>query len=603
MANRYLNLFKLPERLYAKGSPIIIETGALHKDLVLNDIVAQLKFRSIVANKVSSVTVDITCYNASNEVITSSFVYKYEDIAVNENEHFFGNKTLITLPNNDTRSFDVKITQAEFSDGTCVMISEDDWKSLPKQIAVSNYENIFINYFTKKYGSSANFLPTEYDDLWFCTCGQENRNDKAVCSRCGIAHSVLFPFDIEQEKKNAIYEFAKEEIINCHYESAVKLLKSISGWKDADEQIVTCQKKIEEIKAKEEAERLERERKAEIERKEAERIDKRNKKIAIITTSIICAVLAFIIVLNAVIIPNGKYNDAVALMNAGKYAEAIAAFEELDGYKDSTIQINNCNTAIMDGKYNDAVALSDAGKYIEAISAFEALNGYKDSAEQIKKCNIGLYGEEYVNTNIGDYITFGAYEQDNNISNSKEEIEWLVLDKQEGKVLVISKYSLDCQRYNTSEPDVTWETCSLRKWLNGTFINNAFSAEEQAMIPTVTVSADKYSEYYSTNTGNATQDKVFLLSITEANQYFASDEERKCAPTDYAIAQGTWTNDSYKVGGRATCWWWLRTPGRDETKYQRIASVDSYGGVYWPGYACDSDDAAVRPALWIDLNS
>lgn len=112
-------------------------------------------------------------------------------------------------------------------------------------------------------------------------------------------------------------------------------------------------------------------------------------------------------------------------------------------------------------------------------------------------------------------------------------MEWLVLAKEGNKVLVISKYALDCQPYNTSFTSVTWETCSLRKWLNGTFINNAFSAEEQAMIPTVTVSADKNPDY-STDPGNATQDKVFLLSITEANQYFTSDEARKCGTTEYA---------------------------------------------------------------------
>lgn len=354
----------------------------------------------------------------------------------------------------------------------------------------------------------------------------------------------------EEVRKDAILSEGKSKMtgeVTSNYEAAIKLFESISGWKDADEKVYACQKKIEEIK--------EKERKAEIERKEAEARAKRNKKIAINTTRIVCVIIAFIIVLNAVIIPNGKYNDAIALMNEGKYTEAI--------------------------------------------SAFEALDGYKDSAEQIKKCNIELYGEEYVNTNIGDYITFGKYEQDNNTSNSKEEIEWLVLDKKEGRVLVTSKYALDCQQYNTSFSDVTWETCSLRKWLNGMFINNAFTEEEQAMIPTVTVSADKNPEY-STNPGNATQDKVFLLSITEANKYFTSDEARRCAPTDYAIAQGAYTSDSYKVGGRATCWWRLRSPGF----IQGYAAFVNYGGdVNEYGRGVSYADRAVRPALWINLES
>jgi hypothetical protein len=152
MANRYLNLFKLPERLYAKGSPIIIEAGALHKDSVLGDVVAQLKFRSIVKKQISSLTAEITCYNAAKEIINPTFIYKYENIIVNENEQFFGSKTLITLPNNDTRSFSVKITNVEFSDGSAVIITENEWKSIPKQNDLSSFDNVFVEYFRKKYG-------------------------------------------------------------------------------------------------------------------------------------------------------------------------------------------------------------------------------------------------------------------------------------------------------------------------------------------------------------------------------------------------------------------------------------------------------------------
>ena len=360
----------------------------------------------------------------------------------------------------------------------------------------------------------------------------------------------------EIARKDAILSEGKSKMsgeVISNYEAAIKLFKSISGWKDADEKIYACQKKIEEIKAKAEAERLEKERQAEIARKEAERIAKRNKKIAIITTPIVCAVIAFIIVLNTVIIPNGKYNDAIALM--------------------------------------------DAGKYSEAISAFEALDGYKDSVNKIEECNVNIYGEEVWNkvksVNVGDVYKFGSYEQDNNKSNGQEDIEWLVLEKDGTKILVVSKYALDCKPYNTSYTDVTWETCTLRKWLNNDFLGSAFSANEKAMIPTVTVSADKNPDY-NTNPGNAMQDQVFLLSITEANKYFSSDSARQCKPTDYAVANGAWESDS------GNCWWWLRSPGNTRSS---AADVDRDGGVSESGVRVDSDDSAVRPALWIDLNS
>ena len=391
-------------------------------------------------------------------------------------------------------------------------------------------------------------------------------------------------------RKNAIYASAhneqiKNSIAGC--ESAIKLYESISGWKDADEKIYACQKKIEEIKAKEEAARLERERKAEIERKEAERIAKRNRKIAIITTPIVCAIIAFIIVLNTVIIPNNKYNDAIALMNAGKYYEAITAFEALDEYKDSVTKIDEC-------KYNNAIALLNAGNIVEGYEALIALDGYKDSADKASSIYDKYKVEKLKVAKVGDYVFFGAYEQDNNTSNGKEDIEWLVLEVKDGKALVISKYALDCQQYNTSYTDVTWETCTLRKWLNNDFLGAAFSADEKSMIPTVTVSADKNPDY-STNPSNTTQDQVFLLSITEANKYFSSDSARQCKPTEYAVAGGAYVNSS-----NGNCGWWLRSPG---FRQYNAAYVDRDGVVIAGGSGVDGGLDAVRPALWIDLNS
>lgn len=364
-------------------------------------------------------------------------------------------------------------------------------------------------------------------------------------------------------RKDAVYSTAKSKMIGekvASYEEAIKVFQTISGWKDSDEQIYACQKKIEEIKAKEEADRLEAERKAEERRIAAEKAAKKRKKAFAIGTPIVAACIAFLIVLTTVIIPNSKYNAAVALMNNKKYDEAITAFEAMDGYKDSENQLENCY--------------------------------------------IGKYGEEkwnkIKNIKVGDTYTFGAYEQDNSTSNGKEAIEWTVLDKDGMSLLLISKQALDCQQYNTSYTDVTWESCSLRKWMNGTFLNKAFNAEEQAQIQNTTVSADKNPEY-NTNPGNATTDKVFLLSINEVEKYFNSDEARKCAPTAYAKAQGAYTSDSYKTAsGAATCWWWLRSPGRSQSS---AAYVYNYGSVNYYGNNVNYDYDAVRPALWINLDS
>ena len=280
-------------------------------------------------------------------------------------------------------------------------------------------------------------------------------------------------------------------------------------------------------------------------------------------------------------------------MDAGKYTEAISAFEALDGYKDSATKITECNTAILDGKYNDAITLMDAGNIVEAYEALVALDVYKDSADKANSIYDKYKIEKLKVAKTGDYVFLGEYEQDNNTANGKEDIEWLVLEVKDGKALVISKYALYCKQYNTNYTDVTWEACTLRRWLNNNFINAAFSAEEKAMIHTVTVSADKNPKY-NTNPGNATQDQVFLLSITEANKYFSSDSARQCKPTDYAVANGVWESNS------GNCWWWLRSPGGDRGNAARVYSD---GDVYEFGLGVNYDTGAVRPALWIDLNS
>ena len=168
---------------------------------------------------------------------------------------------------------------------------------------------------------------------------------------------------------------------------------------------------------------------------------------------------------------------------------------------------------------------------------------------------------------VGDYVTFGTYEQDNNLGNGAEAIEWLVLDKQDGKVLLLSKYALDAKPYNEEYTDVTWETCTLRSWLNSEFYRTAFSEKERGSIAETLVRSEDNPEY-GTEGGNDTRDKVFLLSIEEVTTYFdsdpyASDPARRAKVTEYAKAQGGGYAESDEYYGNG--WWWLRSPGYGST--------------------------------------
>ena len=323
------------------------------------------------------------------------------------------------------------------------------------------------------------------------------------------------------------------------------------------------------------------------------------------------------------------YLDAIELMNQSKYEESIAAFEELRDFRDSKAKIEECKQAM----YNSAITLVSQSKYDEAISVFESLGTYRDSkikvletnkaktySEALDLMNQGKYDEainifldlgtysdcrakvtectkkKLKNIKVGDYIKLGTYDQDN-YSPNKEFIEWLVLDKKEGKALVISRYALFSANYNNVETDVTWETCSLRQRLNSDFLSTAFTTDEKAMISTVIVS-DNRSSNYSINPGNATKDQVFLLSVTEVEKYFKSASSRICQPT--ASAQ----EDTIAKGNN--CYWWLRSA----STYQKAYYVNDAGRIYpddvnYYNYTLDPYyhilHIAVRPAMWINI--
>ena len=204
------------------------------------------------------------------------------------------------------------------------------------------------------------------------------------------------------------------------------------------------------------------------------------------------------------------------------------------------------------------------------------------------------------------YVTFGHYPQTAE-GNDSTAIEWVVLQKEGNKALLISHYGLDAQPYNAEYTDATWETCTLRTWLNSTFMNKAFTAEEQKAILTTTVDNSSSQGYsgWSTSGGNNTKDQIFLLSYVGANKYFDvtySDNDNTKArvkPTAYAEKQSTDANNSNMTADdSSTGWWWLRSPGEDQ---RSAACVDTDGSLNYSNV--NDDTGCVRPALWVNLES
>ena len=388
----------------------------------------------------------------------------------------------------------------------------------------------------------------------------------------------------ENARKKAIYESAKKDMeydIVQVLEEAVELFESIAGYEDSDKKADECKVRIEELK-------VEEVRKKEEKHIAAERKKKKAIKITKIVSPIVAVCVVIAILIPTVIIPKTKFNKAMKLVESGDYDNGYAMLEEL-----------GCSDVILRSKYDRAMKYIEKGDDDSIYLAYTLLNGlnYQDSEEK-KNSILPQYKDiSLKKAEVGSIVYFGSYEQDNDTSNGKEVIEWQVLEKKDNKILVISKYALDCVQYDSLFKDVTWETCSLRKWLNEIFIDVTFNSDEQALITETNVSADKNPEY-STNPGNATKDKIFLLSISEVNKYFSSDEERVCAVTDYSKAQGAYASDD--KGGKATCWWWLRSPGYD---LYGAANVGSDGSVYCSGHNVSDVYGGVRPALWITLES
>ena len=389
---------------------------------------------------------------------------------------------------------------------------------------------------------------TEAEQAISGACDQriENAKQEAGAEKETLAKRYLAYLDKQeqshkaQEQREADYQQAcrrqEKATIEEDYRAAAQAFAYVVDYKDANDRARQARMKADELKA-EKANR--------IKCAEQERARKKKQTIKLVTL-IAIGCIAFVILLTTVIIPQQKLNKAIALIDFGDYK---AAYILLDG-------INYKNSK-------------------------ELQEGIKPKYQKV------LLSE----AEIGSYVVFGAYEQDNITSNGKEDIEWIVLAREGDRVLMVSRYALDCQQYDTSFTSVTWDTCSLRKWLNGTFLNAAFSENEKAMIPSVTVSAEN-NPSYSTSPGFSTTDQVFLLSITEANKYFGSDSARQCQGTAYCYAQG-----AYKVSN-GNCWWWMRSPGCFS---YFAANVAHDGSVYSRGNTVNYGGNAVRPALWISI--
>jgi len=177
------------------------------------------------------------------------------------------------------------------------------------------------------------------------------------------------------------------------------------------------------------------------------------------------------------------------------------------------------------------------------------------------------------------------------------EWKWQVLDIQDGKALLITKPIVEKRIYN-EWTEVTWETCTLRAYLNSEFLEK-LSAEEQARICD-TENVNLHNQWSGTSGGSSTTDKVFLLSIEEVVKYFGDSGQLKNKNPDsqYQI-DDQYNGERVARFKSSRFWWWLRSPGF--TEYY-AAFVHPGGEVSLNGNFADYDGIGIRPALWLKID-
>lgn len=190
MNTRYIPRFRLPERQYTAGAPVVLAAGALLEDTKVPRLVAQLKLKSISAKPIAALAITLHCLDRDG-MGAGAVSFSYESLSILRGQAF-GQYTAIVLPGDRIRSFSVTVHAAVFGDGTIWTAQERAmWDSLsgftPLEHAVRDPALLALSREGLPQGRYAYSAPA---DLWYCTCGGVNHADEAACHRCQTPRSL-----------------------------------------------------------------------------------------------------------------------------------------------------------------------------------------------------------------------------------------------------------------------------------------------------------------------------------------------------------------------------------------------------------------------------
>ena len=259
-----------------------------------------------------------------------------------------------------------------------------------------------------------------------------------------------------------------------------------------------------------------------------------------ITLAVVSVVVIFVLILIFVIIPDNKYNIANSLYQEQRYEEAIFAFEKLGNYKDSRLKAETAKEKLYEEKYILAEECYNTQNYVEAIRLYDSLGNYKNSKDRIEQI--------YNKFAQGGEIYFGIYEG--------KPLAWKILRTEKSRMLLITQNPVEVLAFNNELKNVTYETSTIRKWLNEDFLEE-FSEDQRSRI---------------VKSGEGLNDDIFLLTEDQYNEY----SENLSLKTDQD--------------------WWLRT--KTDAGMMYVYGENSEVNTYGESVV---RNMGVRPCVWISL--
>lgn len=288
MSERFSKLFTLPESLYCAGAPVMIAAGAIQKDNETGRVFGQLKLRNIQDKGIKAVKVSLSPFDTAGKPLGGPIEHQYLDLSAPRDGEF-GTKSAIKLADAGTRAFTVSVAEVVFADGSVWAGADGAWESLtppaPLEEVLEDAE--LVKQYRLKYGQDCKYQTKRERDLWLCACGAVNREGERLCHCCGKDPAILSGADLPALKEERDQRLAEES------------------------------KRAAEAKAA------------------AEVQAKRMKKIALIAAPILLVVIIAGVLFSDYTKKNDAYSAAAALLEEREFDDAMDAFAELGGFKDS----------------------------------------------------------------------------------------------------------------------------------------------------------------------------------------------------------------------------------------------------------------------------